>query len=119
MDTSVAKCVCVCMCMEWNIAMRHIPLTRLSYVNATATNLKNFKFRLALIGLKILGKPVHHSVDYLIHSVLLDDPTLLSTPFLVIVPGKPTHGVIPVALEDVPTVQGPIVVHQQNVAGFH
>ena len=75
--------------------------------------------RLALVGFEILGEPVHHAIDDLIHSVLLDDPAFISPPFFVFVPGEPTYGVIPISLKNVTAVQCPVVVHQQNVTGLH
>ena len=74
---------------------------------------------LTLIRLKVFGKPIHHLIDGLVESILFKDASFVASPFGVVVPCEPCHGMETIPLKDIPTVQGTVIIHQQDIAWFH
>jgi hypothetical protein len=95
------------------------PNTRTLSLTLEKEKLQYFASCLTLIRFKVLGQPVHHFVDCLVHCILLDDPSLIPPPFVLIIPREPTDRMIPIALKDIPSMQSSVIVHQQDIAGFH
>mmetsp|Transcript_22572 Transcript_22572/g.33030 ORF Transcript_22572/g.33030 Transcript_22572/m.33030 type:complete len:381 (-) Transcript_22572:380-1522(-) len=99
-----------------NVAANELPyvwtkLTRLLYCNV-------WMDCLGLVRLEILGEPIHHGVDSLIHSILLHNSTFIASPFLII-PSEPTNGMETISLEDITSMKSTVVIHEKNVTRFH
>mmetsp|Transcript_22841 Transcript_22841/g.31951 ORF Transcript_22841/g.31951 Transcript_22841/m.31951 type:complete len:263 (-) Transcript_22841:702-1490(-) len=74
---------------------------------------------LALVGLEILGKPIHHLVDGLVQAILFDNTTFITTPCLIFVPGEPTNSMESISSKDITSVKSTVVIDQQDITGFH
>lgn len=72
-----------------------------------------------LIRHEILGQPIHHLIHHLIQSILFNNPFFISPPFFVVVPRKPRHGMKSIPLKHITSMQGTIIVHQQDITRFH